>query len=130
MAALIRRVMPMGITIMNTGKVLYPQLNWTFGMFGENLTISGLDESQMLIGDIYKVGNAIIQVSQPRQPCNKFAAKFGDSKVIKRFIDFDHPGVYFSVIQSGLVQANDDLLLDLRNEKSTFRPANLSADLF
>jgi MOSC domain-containing protein YiiM len=99
-------------------KSLYPQLNWTFGMFGENLTISGLDESQMLIGDIYKVGNAIIQVSQPRQPCNKFAAKFGDSKVIKRFIDFDHPGVYFSVIQSGLVQANDDLLLDLRNEKA------------
>lgn len=99
-------------------KDLYPDLNWAYGMFGENLTIADLDESQILIGDIYKVGDAIVQVSQPRQPCNKFAAKFGDTKVIKKFIDFDHPGVYFRVIQSGNVQVEDVLQLDLRNEKA------------
>ena len=69
-------------------KCLYPDLDWTYGMFGENLTISDLDESQILIGDIYKVGEAIIQVSQPRQPCNTFAAWFQSTEVIKRFIDF------------------------------------------
>lgn len=99
-------------------KGLYPDLKWTYGMFGENLTISELDESQILIGDIFKVGEAIVQVSQPRQPCNKFAAKFGDTEVIKKFIDFDHPGVYFRAIQSGNVKVGDELQLDLRNEKA------------
>jgi len=99
-------------------KGLYPDLSWTYGMFGENLTISNIDESQIMIGDIYKVGEAIIQVSQPRQPCNKFAAKFGATEVIKQFIDYDHPGVYFRVIQSGDVKIDDDLSLDLRNDNA------------
>ena len=82
-------------------KNLYPGLDWTYGMFGENLTVSQIDEAEIKIGDIYKVGEAIVQVSQPRQPCNKFAAKFQANEVIKQFIDFDHPGVYFRVIQRG-----------------------------
>lgn len=97
---------------------LYPDLDWSYGMFGENLTISDLDESQILIGDIYKVGEAIIQVSQPRQPCNTFAAWFQSSDVIKQFIDFDHSGVYFRVIQKGNVKIGDELKLDLRNKKA------------
>lgn len=99
-------------------KSLYPDLDWTYGMFGENLTISELDESQIMIGDIYKVGEAIVQVSQPRQPCNKFAAKFQSTDLIRQFIDFDHPGVYLRVIQKGNVSTGDELQLDLRNEKA------------
>lgn len=99
-------------------KSIYPDLEWNHGMFGENLTISDLDESEILIGDIYKVGEAILQVSQPRQPCNKFAAKFGSTEVIKQFIDYDHPGVYFRVIQTGNVKVGDELGLDMRNEKA------------
>lgn len=99
-------------------KELYPALHWTYGMFGENLTISNLDESKILIGDIYRIGDAIIQVSQPRQPCNTFAAKFGSTDVIRQFIDFEHPGVYFRVIQAGQVRPGDELKLDLRNEKA------------
>jgi MOSC domain-containing protein YiiM len=87
-------------------------------MFGENLTISDFDESGILIGDVYKVGAAIIQVSQPRQPCNTFAAWFQSTEVIKQFIDYDHPGVYFRVIQKGEVKVGDELMLDLRNEKA------------
>lgn len=102
----------------NYWKSMYPNLEWTYGMFGENLTISDVEESEILIGDIYKIGDAIVQVSQPRQPCNKFAAKFEDMEVIKKFIDFDHPGVYFRVIQSGNVKVGDELHLDLRNEKA------------
>ena len=96
-------------------KGLYPNLQWTYGMFGENLTVSDVDETEILIGDIYKIGDAIVQVSQPRQPCNKFAAKFGSTELIRQFIDYEHPGIYFRVIQNGNVQPGDELMLDLRN---------------
>jgi MOSC domain-containing protein YiiM len=99
-------------------KKLYPDLEWTYGMFGENLTISDVDESEIKIGDIYRIGEAIVQVSQPRQPCIKFAAKFGSEKLIRQFIDFEHPGIYFRVIQAGKVQIDSPLKLDLRNEKA------------
>ena len=74
--------------------------------------------SGLLIGDIYKIGNAIVQVSQPRQPCNKFAAKFGSTELIRQFIDYEHPGIYFRVIQGGNVQVGDELTLDLRNNEA------------
>lgn len=99
-------------------KKLYPKLHWTYGMFGENLTISALEEADIKIGDIFKLGDSIVQVSQPRQPCNKFAARFGAHKAIKQFIDFEHPGVYFRVIQAGQVQIGDVLVLDMRNENA------------
>lgn len=102
----------------NYWKELYPNLEWTFGMFGENLTVTDVDETQIMIGDIYKVGEAILQVSQPRQPCVKFAAKFGAANVIKQFIDFAHPGIYFRVINEGSVQVGDEFSLDLRNPKA------------
>lgn len=97
---------------------LYPDQKWTYGMFGENLTISDVDEANIKIGDIYKVGETILQVSQPRQPCNKLSAKFSATKIIKEFIAFEHPGVYFRVIQVGHVQVGDEFKLDLRNENA------------
>ncbi len=102
----------------NYWKELYPDLEWTFGMLGENLTISDVDESEIRIGDIYKVGAAAVQVSQPRQPCNTFAAKFGSTDVIKQFIEFEHPGIYFRLIQEGNVQNGDEFSLELRNQKA------------
>lgn len=99
-------------------KGLYPNLEWTFGMMGENLTISDVDESEIKIGDIYKVGAAVVQVSEPRQPCNTFAAKFGSTEVIKQFIEFEHPGIYFRVIQEGNVQNGDEFHLELRNKQA------------
>jgi MOSC domain-containing protein YiiM len=99
-------------------KGLYPNLNWNFGMFGENLTVAGMDEAEIFIGDIYKIGDAIVQVSQPRQPCNTFAARFGSTDIIRQFIEFEHPGIYLRVIQPGKVKVGDDLHLDLRNEKA------------
>jgi MOSC domain-containing protein YiiM len=99
-------------------KELYPNLDWSFGMMGENLTISDVDESEIKIGDIYKVGEAKVQVSQPRQPCNTFAAKIGSTDVIRQFIDFDHSGIYFRVIQEGIVQKGDEFHLELRNQQA------------
>ena len=99
-------------------KEKYPDLDWTYGMFGENLTLSDVDESQIKIGDIYKLGDAIVQISQPRQPCNKFAGKFQSTSLIKEFIEFDHPGIYMRVLQTGNVKVGDEMVLDLRNEKA------------
>ena len=72
---------------------LYPNLDWDYGMLGENLTVSGLDEDNIVIGNIYKIGSALAQVTQPREPCYKFGVKFGFKDVLKQFIEHRHPGV-------------------------------------
>jgi len=88
-------------------KELYPNLEWNWGMFGENLTLEGLDESQMRIGDIYQIGKALVQVSQPREPCYKLGIRFGTQKVLRQFIDRNHPGTYVRVLEAGKVQKGD-----------------------
>lgn len=97
-------------------KEKYPDLEWDFGMFGENLTIAGLDEKDLLIGDTYEVGGAIIQVSQPRQPCYKLGIRFKDQGVLKDFIDQQCPGTYVRVLQPGAVAIGDQLKLTQRND--------------
>jgi len=92
-------------------KALYPNLNWDYGMFGENLTVSGLDESKILVGDIYKIGEALVQVTQSREPCYKFGVKFGNQGVLKQFIAHAHPGLYVRVLEEGFVRANDEMTL-------------------
>ncbi|HEY5686720.1 MAG TPA: MOSC domain-containing protein [Yeosuana sp.] len=89
----------------------YPHLNWQYGMLGENLTVSGFDESQIMIGSIYKIGNAIIQITQPREPCFKFGVKFGTQEVLKQFIDHGYPGTYVRVLEEGLVKTDDTFKL-------------------
>jgi len=92
-------------------KALYPNLEWNYGMFGENLTVSGLDETKILIGDIYKIGEALVQITQPREPCYKLGIKFGNPGILKQFIAHAHPGVYVSVLEEGFVKVNDDVTL-------------------
>ena len=92
-------------------KILYPHLEWDYGMFGENLTVSGLDETKILIGDVYNIGEALVQITQPREPCYKFGIKFGNQGVLKQFIAHAHPGFYVRVLKEGFVGANDDLTL-------------------
>jgi MOSC domain-containing protein YiiM len=88
----------------------YAHLNWTFGMFGENLTVEGLDESAIHMGDIFKAGEAVIQASQPRQPCFKLGIKFNNQGILKEFIQYNHPGIYVRVLQTGRVSKGDDLI--------------------
>jgi MOSC domain-containing protein YiiM len=77
------------------------------GAFGENLTIAGFDEDQVYVGDIFQVGEAVLQVTQPRFPCYKLGMKFGDNKIIKTFMASRRLGVYFRVIKEGSVQKDD-----------------------
>ena len=90
-------------------KSLYPNLDWHYGMFGENITLEHLDESKINIGDIYKLGKALVQVTQPREPCYKFGVKMGSLKVIKQFIDYAHSGIYIKILEEGDVSINDEL---------------------
>ena len=99
-------------------KNLYPNLDWNWGMFGENLSISDLDESQIMVGDIYKIGEATVQVTQPREPCFKFGVKFGTQDVLKQFIDYGFPGTYVRVLKEGFVNVNDTLELIERFQQS------------
>ena len=92
-------------------KNLYPKLKWDWGMFGENLTIEGLNESTICIGDIYKVGDALVQVSQPREPCYKLGIRFGTQHILKEFIAHNHPGTYVKVLEEGHVAKGDTMVL-------------------
>ena len=92
-------------------KNLYPDLDWSWGMFGENLTLTGFDEREVLLGDIYQVGEATVQVSQYREPCYKLGYKFGDQKVIKQFIEHGFGGTYFSILEEGYVNVDDEFTL-------------------
>ncbi|MDP3432038.1 MAG: MOSC domain-containing protein [Bacteroidota bacterium] len=89
----------------------FPELKWEWGMFGENLTVSGLDESTIRIGDRFQIGGAIVQVSQPRQPCFKLGVRFGDQKVVDDFWNLPFPGVYVRVLQPGNVAKGDRFTL-------------------
>lgn len=96
-------------------KKRYPQLEWKWGMFGENLTIEGLNEADLRIGDIYKIGTASVQVSQPREPCYKLGVRFGSQEIIRQFIDHGFPGTYVRILEEGKVALNDELILVQRS---------------
>jgi len=86
---------------------LYPQLEFNYGMFGENLTISHLYEERIRVGEIFKVGTAKVEATKPREPCYKLGIRFNDSKIIKQFWNSSMCGVYFKIVQAGEVKADD-----------------------
>lgn len=105
-------------------KNLYPELDWTWGMFGENLTLAGFDEKQVHLGDIYRIGEATVQVSQYREPCYKLGVKFGTQQVIRQFIAHGYGGTYLSILEEGYVEVNQEFTLVDRPE-STLSVADL-----
>ena len=92
-------------------KSKYPHLEWNWGMFGENLTIEGLNESEIRIGDVYRIGSSVVQVSQPREPCYKLGVRFGNQDIIKQYINYSHPGTYVRILEEGSVNKGDSLEL-------------------
>ena len=71
-----------------------PDLSFSFGMFGENLTTERLLENSLYIGDRLRVGSAVLMVTQPRMPCYKLALRFGRDDMIKRFLASGRSGFY------------------------------------
>ncbi|MCD9020950.1 MOSC domain-containing protein [Cohnella silvisoli] len=82
-----------------------------FGSFGENFTVRNMNESDVRIGDIFHVGSAVVQVSQPRQPCWKLAMKWGLDELPLLITESGATGFYFRVLEAGEVKAGDELLL-------------------
>ncbi len=77
--------------------------------FGENFSVMGLQEGDIHIGDIFKAGSALVQVSQPRQPCSTLAARYGRSDFVKVVSDSGRTGFYFKALEEGRVKAGDGL---------------------
>ena len=94
---------------------LRTDLSW--GMFGENFTTEGLFEEQVNVGDIFQIGTCEIMATQPRIPCYKLGIKFDDMKVVEEFLNSSRPGIYFSVIREGVVEAGDTIHL-LKKDKN------------
>jgi MOSC domain-containing protein YiiM len=79
--------------------------------FGENLTIRGLLEEDVCIGDIFELGTAAVQVSQPRQPCSTLAARNGRPDMVRLVTDSGRTGFYCRVLAVGVVKKNSPFML-------------------
>jgi MOSC domain-containing protein YiiM len=79
------------------------------GMFGENLTTEGVDVSNALVGERWRIGTVELEVCQPRLPCSKLGLRFGDLKMVKRFGQAGRPGAYLRIVTEGELQAGDEL---------------------
>lgn len=77
-----------------------------YAAFGENLTLRGLLEDEVRIGDVYRVGEAVLQVSQPRYPCFKLSQKHGVKDMPARVLNTGYSGFYFRVLEEGKVSAD------------------------
>ena len=81
------------------------ELAW--GSFGENLTTEGMTERDVAVGDRFRVGTTELIVTQPRLPCYKLGIRFGDDRMVKRFMASRRSGIYFSVAKPGHLQQGD-----------------------
>ena len=88
-----------------------PEMKLPWGMFGENFTTAGLFESELNIGDKFRIGSAMAMVTEPRMPCYKLAIRFGRSDMVKRFLASGRTGFYLAVLQEGEVGAGDPIEL-------------------
>lgn len=79
------------------------------GTFGENLTVEGMDLTVAHVGERWRVGTALLEVSLPRIPCFKLATKMEDPKFIKRFAQARRPGSYLRIIEEGELGAGDPI---------------------
>jgi MOSC domain-containing protein YiiM len=77
------------------------------GAFGENLTLRGVDVSGALIGERWRIGSVLLEVSEPRFPCWKLGARFDDPRMLKRFSAALRPGAYLRIAEEGELAAGD-----------------------
>ncbi len=95
----------------------YPFWEKTLGIklpvaaFGENLSVSNLKEEEVCIGDVFQLGTAVVQITQPRQPCKTLAARYGRNDLAKFVVNSGYSGFYFRVLQEGIVEMGTPLVL-------------------
>lgn len=81
------------------------------GTFGENLTIEGLDNRTVAVGDRFGIGDVLLEVTAARIPCATFALRMDDPQFVKRYIGAARPGAYARVLRNGIVRAGDEVRL-------------------
>ncbi len=85
----------------------YDFVQGNYGLFGENLTMDELEETEIKVGSQYRCGEVILEVTKPRQPCYKLGLVFDTPSIIKDFWESTKSGVYFKVLQTGFVKTGD-----------------------
>lgn len=88
-----------------------PEVAWTGGAFGENLTLAGLSESSVCLGDVWQLGGARLEVSQPRQPCWKLSRRWRIADLARRVTQNGRSGWYLRVLNPGEIAAGHELVL-------------------
>lgn len=87
-----------------------PGREWPWGTFGENLTTEGLVESEVRVGDRFRIGSALLEATRPRFPCYKLGIRFGRQDIIPRFLHSGRSGFYFAVVAEGDVGVGDAIV--------------------
>src|SRR5499425_475427 len=84
--------------------------DFSFGQFGENFTVEGLADDEVCIGDRYRIGDAIFEVTQPRVTCYRVGMRMNEPRMPALLVEHHRPGFYFRVLQEGEVGAGDDIV--------------------
>jgi MOSC domain-containing protein YiiM len=90
-------------------KAQLPDAGLAYANFGENLTTEGLLEQNVRIGDRYRIGSAVLRVTQPRMPCFKLNLRFDRYDMVKRFWKSGLSGIYFSIVEEGDLAHGDEI---------------------
>ena len=84
--------------------------DFSFGQFGENFTVEGLLDEEVFIGDRYRIGDALFEVSQPRVTCFRLGIRMNEPRMAALVVQHHRPGFYFRVLQEGEVAAGDEIV--------------------
>ena len=87
------------------------QTDLSRGIFGENLTISGLDEANLHIGDQLSIGECVLEITQPRVPCHKLGIAVGNKDMPRLFIEHFATGIYMRVIKEGFIESGNEVIV-------------------
>ena len=84
--------------------------DFVHGQFGENFTVDGLSDAEVCIGDRYRIGTALLEVTQPRVTCYRVGLRMEDPRIPALLVSHRRPGFYFRVLEEGEVQAGDEIV--------------------
>src|SRR3954451_19983563 len=84
--------------------------DFVHGQFGENFTVDGLPDDEVLIGDRYRIGQAVFEVTQPRVTCYRVGIRMGEPRMPALLVEHGRPGFYMRVITEGFVEAGDEIV--------------------
>ena len=104
--------------------------DFVYGQFGENFTVDGLPDAEVCIGDRYRIGGALFEVTQPRVTCYRLGIRMNEPQMPALVVAHHRPGFYFRVIEEGEVEAGDEIVKVLGRSRAHDRRRDRCAALF